>query len=151
MHTTVLRATHPGFSDIATALHLHQKRLRLQPDFEKVGKGLSDYWSKMEQKFNHISLTKIIQGVNKNLVQFKKLGCGLQKNLTTFDSYINTIFKNMQLIFDKEKWLWKSEICNLVRNMKKVSIMHRSKLTFTLNLKLNYWMSSSRPLYWTVF
>ena len=57
----------------------------------------------MEQKFNHISLTKIIQGVNKNLVQFKKLGCGLQKNLTTFDSYINTIFKNIQLIFDKEK------------------------------------------------
>ena len=42
MHTTVLRATHPGFSDIATALHLHQKRLRLQPDFEKVGTGLSD-------------------------------------------------------------------------------------------------------------
>ena len=57
----------------------------------------------MEQKFIHISLTKIMQGVNKNLVQFKKLGCGLQKNLTTFDSYINTIFKNIQLIFDIEK------------------------------------------------
>ena len=41
MHTTVLRAP-PGFSDIATALHLHQKRLRLQPHFAKVGKGLSD-------------------------------------------------------------------------------------------------------------
>ena len=42
MHTTVLRATHPGFSDIATALHLHQKRLRLQAHFAKVGTGLSD-------------------------------------------------------------------------------------------------------------
>ena len=42
MHTTVLRAPPPGFSDIAAALHLHQKRLRLQPHFAKVGTGLSD-------------------------------------------------------------------------------------------------------------
>ena len=42
MNTTVLRAPPPRFSDIVTALHLHQKRLRLQPHFAKVGTGLSD-------------------------------------------------------------------------------------------------------------
>ena len=59
----------------------------------------------MEQKFIHISLTKIMQGVNKKLVQFKKLGYGFQKKSHNFwflPLEINKIFDNIQLIFDIE-------------------------------------------------